>query len=247
MIGRAVRKSRRVLTVSEAVKREIVSHVRLRGRSRASSRRTASARRSRRDGRGRGGPLLPLRRQRQAAQKRRRARRCVRANVDGALARSGRRAVRALPQSRERVVVTGFVDDAELAALYRGAIALVMPSREEGFGLPALEAMACGCAVITSNARGARRDHRRRGAARRAGRRVARRCDAAHRIRRIAARNARIARHRTREKRSRGRAARSSRATRIAPRSRAEIVEIRGTDVEQRVSITIFINNCLTI
>jgi glycosyltransferase involved in cell wall biosynthesis len=55
-------------------------------------------------------------------------------------------------KSRERVVVTGFVDDAELASLYRGAIALVMPSREEGFGLPALEAMASGCAVITSNA-----------------------------------------------------------------------------------------------
>jgi glycosyltransferase involved in cell wall biosynthesis len=55
-------------------------------------------------------------------------------------------------KSRARVVVTGFVEDAELAALYRGAIALVMPSREEGFGLPALEAMASGCAVITSNA-----------------------------------------------------------------------------------------------
>ena len=55
-------------------------------------------------------------------------------------------------RSRGRVVVTGFVDDDELAALYRGAIALVMPSREEGFGLPALEAMASGCAVITSNA-----------------------------------------------------------------------------------------------
>lgn len=55
-------------------------------------------------------------------------------------------------RSCERVVVTGFVDDGELATLYRGAIALVMPSREEGFGLPALEAMASGCAVITSNA-----------------------------------------------------------------------------------------------
>jgi len=55
-------------------------------------------------------------------------------------------------KSRERVVVAGFVEDTELAALYRGAIALVMPSREEGFGLPALEAMASGCAVITSNA-----------------------------------------------------------------------------------------------
>ena len=55
-------------------------------------------------------------------------------------------------RERERVVITGFVDDAELTALYRGAIALVMPSREEGFGLPALEAMASGCAVITSTA-----------------------------------------------------------------------------------------------
>ncbi len=45
-----------------------------------------------------------------------------------------------------------FVSDDELAALYRGAIALVMPSREEGFGLPALEAMRCGTAVITSTA-----------------------------------------------------------------------------------------------
>ncbi|HEY6843515.1 MAG TPA: glycosyltransferase family 1 protein, partial [Thermoanaerobaculia bacterium] len=47
---------------------------------------------------------------------------------------------------------TRFVPSEELAALYRGAIALVMPSIEEGFGLPALEAMACGTAVITSNA-----------------------------------------------------------------------------------------------
>jgi glycosyltransferase involved in cell wall biosynthesis len=54
-------------------------------------------------------------------------------------------------RARDGIVVTGFVDDGELAALYRGAIALVMPSREEGFGLPALEAMACGGVVITSN------------------------------------------------------------------------------------------------
>jgi glycosyltransferase involved in cell wall biosynthesis len=47
---------------------------------------------------------------------------------------------------------TNFVNDDELAALYRGAIALVMPSAEEGFGLPAAEAMACGTAVITSRA-----------------------------------------------------------------------------------------------
>ena len=51
-----------------------------------------------------------------------------------------------------RVGSNRFVSSEELASLYRGAIALVMPSIEEGFGLPALEAMACGTAVITSNA-----------------------------------------------------------------------------------------------
>ncbi|HEX6178247.1 MAG TPA: glycosyltransferase family 1 protein [Thermoanaerobaculia bacterium] len=50
------------------------------------------------------------------------------------------------------VVTPGFVADDELASLYRGAIAVVMPSIEEGFGLPAAEAMASGVAVITSNA-----------------------------------------------------------------------------------------------
>jgi O-antigen biosynthesis alpha-1,2-mannosyltransferase len=40
----------------------------------------------------------------------------------------------------------------DLAPLYRGALALVIPSIEEGFGLPALEAMACGTPVIASNA-----------------------------------------------------------------------------------------------
>ena len=53
---------------------------------------------------------------------------------------------------RTRATLAGFVDDDELAALYRGALALVIPSIEEGFGLPAAEAMACGTAVITSNA-----------------------------------------------------------------------------------------------
>lgn len=46
----------------------------------------------------------------------------------------------------------GFVSDAELAALYRHATALVFPSRYEGFGLPILEAMAAGGVVICSNA-----------------------------------------------------------------------------------------------
>ena len=42
--------------------------------------------------------------------------------------------------------------DDELAELYRQAAALLVPSRNEGFGLPALEAMACGCPVIASRA-----------------------------------------------------------------------------------------------
>jgi glycosyltransferase involved in cell wall biosynthesis len=53
---------------------------------------------------------------------------------------------------RGRATLAGHTTDDELAALYRGAIALVMPSLDEGFGLPAAEAMACGTAVITSNA-----------------------------------------------------------------------------------------------
>ena len=55
-------------------------------------------------------------------------------------------------RARRSIVCAGFQTQPELAALYRGAIALVMPSVEEGFGLPAVEAMASGTAVITSNA-----------------------------------------------------------------------------------------------
>lgn len=47
--------------------------------------------------------------------------------------------------------VLGRVPDADLAALYAGAHCLVFPSLYEGFGIPILEAMACGCPVVTSN------------------------------------------------------------------------------------------------
>jgi glycosyltransferase involved in cell wall biosynthesis len=52
---------------------------------------------------------------------------------------------------RDRVIVTGFVADEELAPLYSGATVFIYPSLYEGFGLPPLEAMACGVPVITSN------------------------------------------------------------------------------------------------
>ncbi len=47
---------------------------------------------------------------------------------------------------------TGYVPPADLAALFRHAQLFVMPSLYEGFGLPVVEAMSCGCAVVTSNA-----------------------------------------------------------------------------------------------
>jgi glycosyltransferase involved in cell wall biosynthesis len=52
----------------------------------------------------------------------------------------------------DRVVLTGFVPDVDLAALYGRAYALAFPSLLEGFGLPAVEAMACGCPVAASRA-----------------------------------------------------------------------------------------------
>ncbi len=52
----------------------------------------------------------------------------------------------------EQVVFTGAVSDLDLRALYSGALALVFPSRYEGFGLPVVEAMACGTPVICSRA-----------------------------------------------------------------------------------------------
>ncbi len=49
-----------------------------------------------------------------------------------------------------RLQRTGYVSDAQLRALYEGAACFVFPSFYEGFGLPPLEAMCCGCPVIVS-------------------------------------------------------------------------------------------------
>ena len=49
------------------------------------------------------------------------------------------------------VILTGHVDDDDLAAIYSGARALVFPSDDEGFGLPAVEALACDTPVVASD------------------------------------------------------------------------------------------------
>lgn len=60
------------------------------------------------------------------------------------------RAALAASPLRDRVRVIGYVPEPDMPALYAGADLFVFPSLEEGFGLPPLEAMACGAPVITS-------------------------------------------------------------------------------------------------
>ena len=52
---------------------------------------------------------------------------------------------------KAQIIKTGYVDDEDLAPLYSGAMFTVYVSLYEGFGLPVLEAMQCGCPVITSD------------------------------------------------------------------------------------------------
>jgi len=57
----------------------------------------------------------------------------------------------AAARSRDRIRRLGYVADADVPALLRRARAVVYPSLEEGFGLPALEAMACGTPLVTTS------------------------------------------------------------------------------------------------
>lgn len=56
-----------------------------------------------------------------------------------------------LDEGDERIHMLGYVPDSDLPALYSGASCFVYPSLDEGFGLPIIEAFACGCPVVTSD------------------------------------------------------------------------------------------------
>jgi glycosyltransferase involved in cell wall biosynthesis len=51
----------------------------------------------------------------------------------------------------DKIILTGPLTDRDLPVLYNGSLAFIFPSLYEGFGLPVLEAMACGVPVVTSN------------------------------------------------------------------------------------------------
>ncbi len=52
---------------------------------------------------------------------------------------------------RSKIIFTGYIDEDDLRKYYSNALCFIYPSLYEGFGLPVLEAMQCGCPVITSN------------------------------------------------------------------------------------------------
>ncbi|MEM4230361.1 MAG: glycosyltransferase family 1 protein [Candidatus Pacearchaeota archaeon] len=58
--------------------------------------------------------------------------------------------VQRLIKNNKNIILPGFVESSNLVALYNLATFFIMPSLYEGFGLPILEAMSCGCPVITS-------------------------------------------------------------------------------------------------
>ncbi len=76
--------------------------------------------------------------------------RLVLAGSDGWGAKGAREAITASGVAT-RVLRPGYLDDATIAAFFRRAAAVAYPSLEEGFGLPALEGLACGAPVVTSD------------------------------------------------------------------------------------------------
>lgn len=52
---------------------------------------------------------------------------------------------------KNKIILTGYIEETELRKYYSNALCFIYPSLYEGFGLPVLEAMQCGCPVITSN------------------------------------------------------------------------------------------------
>jgi glycosyltransferase involved in cell wall biosynthesis len=78
--------------------------------------------------------------------------RAVRLVMVGAPGAETRRVAAMARQSRVHVLLPGRLPDESLAALLRGAAAAVVPSLHEGFGLPALEAMACGAPLVATRA-----------------------------------------------------------------------------------------------
>jgi len=73
--------------------------------------------------------------------------------IGGKVDHGGEELRRDLRESRlsSRVHWVGLIPDADLPAFYAGAICFVYPSLFEGFGLPLVEAMACGCPVVSSD------------------------------------------------------------------------------------------------
>ncbi|ETO19593.1 glycosyl transferase group 1 [Reticulomyxa filosa] len=60
-------------------------------------------------------------------------------------------AIDAAEQYKDKIIMTGFIDDEALPAIYSAALSFVFMSLYEGFGLPVLEAMKCGIPIIGSN------------------------------------------------------------------------------------------------